>query len=599
VIDLDRTPVVLIADGHPGRARQIVDALKDEPWDLRIISSEDSLLSIVDGHVPDVLLVAHDLGPHGGTATCRKIRERQENSRAQRVILLIDSPTPEQTTSAYDAGADDFLSQDSPNEETRSRVRAQVELVLAERRRVIAKLGLAGEFQELLEQAALGIGFARTSDGRFVSASPHLCEMLGYTRDELLQLSFHEIIDPVFFDDSIGEIDTLVSGARRYLVDDLKVTRKDGTSIWIQVTLSLVHDQETGIDYLVGLLEDISGRKEAQERLVLSDARFRDIAQTMAGWYWELDTEGRFTFASNRVSEYLGFTPEEMVGRMPGNLIVGEDAEEVARQFAHYVTSATQMHGLESWFAHRDGEPVCLVTNGLAMTDSETRIVGYRGVSQDVTEIKRAHALLRESEQRLKLATQGAKIGIWDWDVESDRMIWDGQMCRLHGTGPDTSITTSEMMLSTIGLDDRDRVRNAFRAVGSDNAALDVDCRLETADGSPKYVHMIADAVCDKAGHAVRVVGASWEITKQVVAEEELRRYHSELQDLVEAQTTELRSQMEKRLESDRSLRENMEELERFRKLATGRETRMIELKMEINGLLQRLDEDAKYKIVE
>ena len=95
------------------------------------------------------------------------------------------------------------------------------------------------------------------------------------------------------------------------------------------------------------------------------------------------------------------------------------------------------------------------------------------------------------------------------------------------------------------------------------------------------------------------MVGVSWDITNQVLADREQRTYQSQLHDLVDAQTVELRSEMEQRFRSETSLREKMEELERFERLAVGRESRMIELKREINELLQRLDEPVRYNIVE
>ena len=306
MIDLNRTPLVLIVDNSSERAARFRGAVQDEPWDVYVVASEHELTRKLEETVPDLILVADDVAPDGAVAVRARVGDRLDIQFQCRWLILLRDPAPEVVDSAYAAGVSEYLTESAPAAEIRARLGTQLEMVLARRRFATGLLELDGESSGLLERAALGIGYARMPDGRFVAASPYLCEMLGYTRAELLDLSFHDIIDPVFFDDSMREIGALAAGERRFLVDDLKVKRKDQVLIWIQVTLSIVRDERSGTDYLVGILIDVTERKEVQDRLIQSDARFRDIARTMAGWYWELDMDGRFTFVSDRATEYLG-----------------------------------------------------------------------------------------------------------------------------------------------------------------------------------------------------------------------------------------------------------------------------------------------------
>ncbi|HEX6996482.1 MAG TPA: EAL domain-containing protein [Gammaproteobacteria bacterium] len=121
-------------------------------------------------------------------------------------------------------------------------------------------------YASTVELAALGISHISV-DGRFIHANRHLCEMLGYTRDELLELSFRDVSHP---DDRhvtdpdrarlySGEIDSL-KAEKRYL-------RKDGTPVWVRINAALKRDADGEPMYDISIVEDISERKRAEQRV--------------------------------------------------------------------------------------------------------------------------------------------------------------------------------------------------------------------------------------------------------------------------------------------------------------------------------------------
>jgi diguanylate cyclase (GGDEF)-like protein/PAS domain S-box-containing protein len=120
-------------------------------------------------------------------------------------------------------------------------------------------------FSSTMELAAIGI--AHVEGGRFIYANPQLCEMLGYTERELLALSVQDISHPgdvAASDDLHGR---LRSGAIRSFKLEKRYLRKDGTPVWVGITVAMKRDRTGAPLYDISIVEDISARKRAEERI--------------------------------------------------------------------------------------------------------------------------------------------------------------------------------------------------------------------------------------------------------------------------------------------------------------------------------------------
>ena len=141
----------------------------------------------------------------------------------------------------------------------------------------------AGEnrFRVVFENAAVGI--ARVSPvGRFLEVNQRLCGILGYTREELLTKTFADITYP----DDLGKDwkqwqELLGSEIENFSVEK-RYCRKDGSNLWVNLTVSLMHRADGSPDYYTSVVEDISARKQTQEKLRDSEERLR-LALRAAG----------------------------------------------------------------------------------------------------------------------------------------------------------------------------------------------------------------------------------------------------------------------------------------------------------------------------
>jgi diguanylate cyclase (GGDEF)-like protein/PAS domain S-box-containing protein len=116
--------------------------------------------------------------------------------------------------------------------------------------------------------------------------------------------------------------------------------------------------------------------------------RFRDMADNTSDWIWEIDTNGYYTYASNRVEQLLGYSPENIRGLSAFTLMVNEDAKRFRSLLRDATLNQSPFYGFEYRVKHRENAVVVLEANGAPIIDQAGNVAGYRGVSRDITRRK-------------------------------------------------------------------------------------------------------------------------------------------------------------------------------------------------------------------
>jgi PAS domain S-box-containing protein len=152
------------------------------------------------------------------------------------------------------------------------------------------------------------------------------------------------------------------------------------------------NNQRAGIIHIV---RDITVRKLAEQALHESEERLRDILFSTADWIWEVDEKGVYTYSSDKGQDLLGVSRGDIIGKTPFDFMPPEEVARVAPIFSDIVANKRIITDLENWNLGRNGEPICLLTNGVPILDKDGNLKGYRGLDQDITERKRAEEQLR------------------------------------------------------------------------------------------------------------------------------------------------------------------------------------------------------------
>jgi len=188
---------------------------------------------------------------------------------------------------------------------------------------------------------------------------------------------------------------------------ELEFKRKDGSTIWVDTTVTVGRDGNGQPVELMGVLHDITERKKAEKAVSESEGRFRSLIETTSDWVWEVNEKFVYTYVSRRIRDILGFDPEEVVGKAPVDLMPLKEANRVARVFDTALTDKKPFAFVENVCLHKDGHKVVLETSGVPFFDANGNVCGFRGVDRDVTERKRAEEEAQESFRKLQRTVEG------------------------------------------------------------------------------------------------------------------------------------------------------------------------------------------------
>lgn len=144
--------------------------------------------------------------------------------------------------------------------------------------------------------------------------------------------------------------------------------------------------------------------REVLEREV---EHFRALVEATSDWVWAIDEHGRFTYASPRVRELLGYEPAEVIGKTPFDFMPPEEARRVGGEFAAIVAQRLEFHELINRNVHKDGREVILETSGVPVFDEGGAFRGFRGIDRDVTARVHAQHRLRLTDAAVKAAAEG------------------------------------------------------------------------------------------------------------------------------------------------------------------------------------------------
>ena len=139
--------------------------------------------------------------------------------------------------------------------------------------------------------------------------------------------------------------------------------------------------------------------RAANAALAKSEERYRHLVESAFDWVWEVDAQARYTHASPRVRDLLGYEPHEVLGRTPYDLMPEEEARRVRAVFSEIAAARRPFVALENLNRHRDGHLVVLETSGVPVLTPEGHLVGYRGMDRDITERKRLEERLRQAQK--------------------------------------------------------------------------------------------------------------------------------------------------------------------------------------------------------
>jgi PAS domain S-box-containing protein len=261
--------------------------------------------------------------------------------------------------------------------------------------------------------------------------------------------------------------------------------------------------------------------QKAHEALRVSEERLRDIIFSTADWVWEVDENGKYTYSSQRDIDLFGVAPDEIIGKTPFDFMSPEEANRVSVIFTEIIANKWPIKDLENWNIGKNGEPICLLTNGLPIIDQEGRLKGYRGVDKNITEKKYSEEAIRQSEAKLSYSQEIAKMGSWDLDMRNNKYTWSKNMYNLLGYQPFEKEMIFNDFINMVHPDDKPLIDYYTEEIMRTKAGVSFDFRFLLPDERVIWIQNNIEPVFRNEA-LIELHGVNIDITEKKLAEQEL-----------------------------------------------------------------------------
>lgn len=443
---------------------------------------------------------------------------------------------------------------------------------ITERKRAEAALREGEErFRATFENAPVGIMHTALSDNRILHANPKLCELLGFTREELLGKTTDEILHPDYRGTDRDKYrERMLKGEMSSYSSERVFVRKDGSSLWCNRTVSLARDASGEPLYFIRIVEDVTERRLSAQRRemehaivgILADAVtvtdalptvIRAICEGLdwdCGFHWSWDEPSQLLRCQEHwfrpaesldefVQATLGMVneaPVELLATPSGGLVrrVWAGAkpvwlDDVARTpdfrrapaarsaelhgaFAFPIMMEGRPWGVMEFFSHEIREP------------DEALLQIVRAIGSQIGQFirrKETEQALREAEEQFRQLAGNIPQVFWICDARHHRAIYISSAFReITGLDPEKLKVRAHGWLDAVHPDDREQVV-AARALAA-SGKYDQTFRIVKPDGSVRWVRDRAFPVYDTSGSVYRIAGICEDITDKKTAEERL-----------------------------------------------------------------------------
>ncbi len=273
--------------------------------------------------------------------------------------------------------------------------------------------------------------------------------------------------------------------------------------------------------------------KRAEEALRENEERFRIITENALAWIWEVDANGKYTYASPLVEKILGYKPEEVLKKHFYDLFHPEEREELKKAAFDVFLKKQSFREFINKNVHKNGKIVWLSTSGSPILDSKGNLIGYRGADIDITERKRAEEALRESAEQYRTLQSNIPVGVFRTTADPSGRLLSANPALVKMFGYETPEEMSKMHVSDLYLNQDDR-KKFIETLSSTVEISHYEVQFERKDGTVFWGSLSARAVADGSGKIAYFDGILEDITKKKKAEQALQESEEKYRRVVD-----------------------------------------------------------------
>lgn len=297
-----------------------------------------------------------------------------------------------------------------------------------------------------------------------------------------------------------------------------------GSPRWWDVTVSPIIGSDGEVTRILATSRDITEARFANEKVRASEERFRSLVTATAAIVWNASGAGIFDAEQPGWTRFTGQLFEAMKDQGWLEAVHPDDRARTASLWEKGISSG-EMYEIEHRLRRADGEFRHMSVRAVPIKAEDNNIVEWVGVHSDIHDLQTARIIRVDTEERVRLATESAKLGMWVWYPELDRVIWENaRPYEIFGISPGSPpVSARQFLASFIHPDHVADFGHAIANTIDTGAHLHFECRIRRLDGEVRWVEFFGNFQPPQNGNPIRIIGTVADITAGKDREEELR----------------------------------------------------------------------------
>jgi len=378
-------------------------------------------------------------------------------------------------------------------------------------------------FRAIFENAAVGIAQVSLDD-RFIKVNQQFCEIVGYSKSQLLQLNCTEITHPDSLAECVDYCNQLAQNQIDVFSMEKAFIRKNGEVIWTNLTASVVRETSGEIKYFIGVIEDISSRKNAEEKMRLANERLQYLLACSPAIIFSCLPSGSFdnTFISQNVYEIIGYQAQQFLSESGFWMrhVHPEDLPKVQKKLSQVVNQ--EYFSYEYRFLHSDGTYHWFSEQARLIRDQKGCPLEYVGCWIDINEAKQTELELQLSQRRYQNLAEASPVAIVNTDTDGLCIYFNQYWSEISGLSIEESLGDGWMKI--LHPDDREAVVKSWGEAIKTKTSFTKECRYLRSDGKVVWVMGKALPEIDENGEFKGYIATITDITDIKLAQQALQQ---------------------------------------------------------------------------
>ncbi len=360
-------------------------------------------------------------------------------------------------------------------------------------------------------------------------ANKAFLDYYGMTNEELRDLVDGEQSDP---DDTLQYVkdDAFVyEKATTLNIPSEAITDTKGETSYFHTIKSPILDPDNRVKRTIGISRLIQNseviktsntdRKQVKENI----SAVKSLVKSMPSPMVMLDRHNRIVCSSTEWEKYLNFEEKKKAETFEALYPVLSDLLAATKN------SHDPIAGRDIYIDY-EGKSLCFSSHMSSWKFSNGEIGGTTILLNNITPLKAAQAESQISTERVRLATEASKIGLWDWDLIGNNLIWDKNMYQIYGVDEKKFSGAYDAWSKSLHPGDKERSEKEIQETIENGSEFSTEFRIIQSHGDVRHIRALARLTRNSQGEAIRLLGANWDITEQKNKENELHNLNEELQ---------------------------------------------------------------------